>query len=108
MNKLVYLFFFRKKMCMNVCVLEKSSNFAAENKTLGIWCNGNTTDSGPVIPGSSPGIPTKSLLVYREGFFVFYFDAINPQQSYQIGSCQYFKGQFNYLDSKLKFSCTTF
>lgn len=26
---------------------------------IGIWCNGNTTDSGPVIPGSSPGIPTK-------------------------------------------------
>ena len=25
---------------------------------IGIWCNGNTTDSGPVIPGSSPGIPT--------------------------------------------------
>ena len=24
-----------------------------------LWCNGNTTDSGPVIPGSSPGIPTK-------------------------------------------------
>ena len=27
---------------------------------IGIWCNGNTTDSGPVIPGSSPGIPTSS------------------------------------------------
>ena len=26
---------------------------------IGIWCNGNTTDSGPVIPGSNPGIPTK-------------------------------------------------
>ncbi len=25
---------------------------------IGIWCNGNTTDSGPVIPGSNPGIPT--------------------------------------------------
>ena len=25
---------------------------------FGIWCNGNTTDSGPVIPGSNPGIPT--------------------------------------------------
>ena len=27
-------------------------------QNIGIWCNGNTTDSGPVIPGSSPGIPT--------------------------------------------------
>ena len=26
---------------------------------LGIWCNGNTADSGPAFPGSSPGIPTK-------------------------------------------------
>ncbi len=25
---------------------------------IGIWCNGNTTDSGPVILGSSPSIPT--------------------------------------------------
>ena len=27
---------------------------------IGIWCNGNTTDSGPVIPGSNPGSPTKN------------------------------------------------
>ena len=25
---------------------------------IGVWCNGNTTDSGPVILGSSPSIPT--------------------------------------------------
>lgn len=25
-----------------------------------LWCNGNTTDSGPVIPGSSPGSSTKT------------------------------------------------
>lgn len=30
-----------------------------ENILIGIWCNGNTTDSGPVILGSSPSIPTK-------------------------------------------------
>ena len=29
-----------------------------QQKDIGIWCNGNTTDSGPVIPGSNPGIPT--------------------------------------------------
>ena len=41
-------------------------------KNNGIWCNGNTTDSGPVIPGSSPGIPTtlKSKLIFQLGFFV--------------------------------------
>ena len=26
---------------------------------IGLWCNGNTTDSGPVILGSNPGSPTK-------------------------------------------------
>ena len=27
--------------------------------SIGLWCNGNTTDSGPVILGSNPGSPTK-------------------------------------------------
>ena len=26
---------------------------------LGLWCNGNTTDSGPVFLGSNPGSPTE-------------------------------------------------
>ena len=26
---------------------------------IGVWCNGNTADSGPAFPGSSPGTPTK-------------------------------------------------
>ena len=26
---------------------------------IGVWCNGNTTDSGPVILGSSPSTPTR-------------------------------------------------
>ena len=41
---------------------------------FGIWCNGNTTDSGPVIPGSSPGIPTyaaRHLSVMKDVFFVY-------------------------------------
>ena len=41
---------------------------------IGIWCNGNTTDSGPVIPGSSPGIPThmvRHLSVMKGVFFVY-------------------------------------
>ena len=36
---------------------------------IGVWCNGNTTDSGPVIPGSNPGTPTQSLDLGR-GFFI--------------------------------------
>ena len=30
-----------------------------QTKIIGLWCNGNTTDSGPVIPGSNPGSPTQ-------------------------------------------------
>ena len=32
---------------------------------IGIWCNGNTADSGPAFPGSSPGIPTKKSAIFR-------------------------------------------
>ena len=55
---------------------------------IGIWCNGNTTDSGPVIPGSSPGIPThtvRHLSVMKDVFLfigiLFYgvFITINPR-----------------------------
>ena len=41
-----------------------------QQKDIGIWCNGNTTDSGPVIPGSNPGIPTKSIFLKERCFFV--------------------------------------
>ena len=48
-----------------------------QTKIIGLWCNGNTTDSGPVIPGSNPGSPTnyktkhakKPLLLGNNGFF---------------------------------------
>ena len=36
---------------------------------IGIWCNGNTTDSGPVIPGSSPGIPTIKKFYFKFGIW---------------------------------------
>ena len=32
--------------------------FALAKQSIGLWCNGNTTDSGPVILGSNPGSPT--------------------------------------------------
>ena len=30
----------------------------ASQMSAGLWCNGNTADSGPAFPGSSPGSPT--------------------------------------------------
>ncbi len=61
-----------------------NSNFAAQfsNCTfnIGIWCNGNTTDSGPVILGSSPSIPTiiKVFSSHRKHFFDFLKTASSP------------------------------
>ena len=35
------------------------SKGGTEAKKIGVWCNGNTADSGPAFPGSSPGTPTE-------------------------------------------------
>ncbi len=40
-------------------------------KTIGLWCNGNTADSGPAFPGSSPGSPTKRNPMHASDFFVY-------------------------------------
>ena len=39
-------------------------------RKIGLWCNGNTTDSGPVFPGSNPGSPTRSF-PHGEGSFFY-------------------------------------
>ena len=51
----------------NALSLHSQSDDKAD-ANIGIWCNGNTTDSGPVILGSSPSIPTRRLPT--EAFFV--------------------------------------
>ena len=62
----------RKKICFweeknaeMLCMFQKCCTFAPSksneaDKTIdfGLWCNGNTTDSGPVFLGSSPSSPT--------------------------------------------------
>ena len=41
--------------------------------SIGIWCNGNTTDSGPVILGSSPSIPTSQRISFEVRFFIYLY-----------------------------------
>ena len=57
------------KKCPKVLVVHKKVvPLHPQNRTrefyskqhFGVWCNGNTADSGPAFPGSSPGTPTKS------------------------------------------------
>ena len=65
-QKVEKIAFFYKKVPKNFASFEKSTTFAPaiRNKRVlktkfGVWCNGNTADSGPAFPGSSPGTPTK-------------------------------------------------
>ena len=43
---------------------------SAFDKNTGLWCNGNITDSGPVVPGSNPGSPTKQTAHNAVCFFI--------------------------------------
>ena len=49
--------FWNKKYRQKFVVIKKVSTFAL-GIAIGLWCNGNTTDSGPVFLGSNPGSPT--------------------------------------------------
>ena len=60
----------------NVVPLHRQNKKMTTSCDFGLWCNGNTTDSGPVFLGSSPSSPTeKGVLSNRDTFFVssFYF-----------------------------------
>ena len=68
-SRLKTLFFeiINKKNAISFVVSEICCTFAPANKKLqailsniGVWCNGNTADSGPAFPGSNPGTPTTS------------------------------------------------
>ena len=54
--------FFAKKIAELFAIPNLFVSLHPQTKIIGLWCNGNTTDSGPVIPGSNPGSPTKHLL----------------------------------------------
>ncbi len=43
---------------------------------IGLWCNGNTTDFGSVILGSSPSRPTKSLSDSERLFLLLYLSCV--------------------------------
>ena len=42
-----------------------------QSETIELWCNGNTTDSGPVFPGSSPGSSTEKVEHFVRPFSFF-------------------------------------
>ena len=52
---------FAKKIVEMFVIPKLFVSLHPQTKIIGLWCNGNTTDSGPVIPGSNPGSPTRSM-----------------------------------------------
>ena len=63
---------FHKKPYLCTAIENERCSTQDAETNLGIWCNGNTTDSGPVFPGSSPGIPTKKRLHSGVSFFCLF------------------------------------
>ncbi len=59
------------------CCFRKMPYLCTRKSEIGVWCNGNTTDSGPVILGSSPSTPTlkvaKLLKIKHLAIFLFRF-----------------------------------
>ena len=55
---------------------------------FGIWCNGNTADSGPAFPGSNPGIPTKRNLLNGKFLFCFIYPRIFTKRGAKKGSVE--------------------
>ena len=49
--------FFEKNLTRVFACIKNVVSLQRQNKNNGLWCNGNTTDSGPVILGSNPGSP---------------------------------------------------
>ena len=62
-----------------------SSTFASslrQEHIIGLWCNGNTTDSGPVIPSSNLGSPTSRPPPNTEVFFVLFSSAVGTSGTF--------------------------
>ena len=49
---------FAKKIAEMFAIPKLFVSLHPQTKIIGLWCNGNTTDSGPVILGSNPSSPT--------------------------------------------------
>ena len=82
--------------------------FCTRKRKIGLWCNGNTTDSGPVIPGSNPGSPTRRRL-----FQVVFFFVLGYQDSFSLSrlgrlvcGCQMRSVAFATVEYRLRNICS--
>ncbi len=49
-------------------------------KSIGVWCNGNTADSGPAFSGSSPDTPTQKSSTSRNVCAALFLRGIKMQR----------------------------
>ena len=52
---------FLHSVCTDIVTRKTEQGCSERHIDIGVWCNGNTTDSGPVILGSSPSTPTEKI-----------------------------------------------
>ena len=78
---------FAKKIAEMFAIPKLFVSLHPQTKIIGPWCNGNTTDSGPVIPGSNPGSPTnlpylsqKTTKIASFSGFLLLFDHVRKFQ----------------------------
>ena len=83
--------------------------FCTRKRKIGLWCNGNTTDSGPVIPGSNPGSPTRRRLFQVVFFFVLcYQDSFSLSRLGRlVCGCQMCSVAFATVEYRLRISAQT-
>ena len=68
-NTLLFEIFLQKPLAIQKKTLPLHPHFEKKEvrkQDFGVWCNGNTTDSGPVILGSSPSTPTEDVASSKE------------------------------------------
>ena len=78
------IIFFANILCRN----EKYTLFLhSQTGAIELWCNGNTTVSGSVFPGSSPGSSTSSQGRFQKPAFLFsgYFPIVRINFHFSVG-----------------------
>src|SRR3712207_5265453 len=103
-------FYIYQRVCYDFCkkklrkslILQNICIFAPANLIIGLWCNGNTTDSGPVIPGSSPGSPTKKPRRFSKSlrFFCFLLLFLSQRKNEHL-RCQHPQEHGKRVDSSI-------
>lgn len=76
--------------------MQRQNQNGCFDRKIGIWCNGNTTDSGPVILGSNPGSSTEKARKSPR-FFHSSSTLLPPEQP--VSQCETNKPRFRRISA---------